>query len=258
MSDALARRPMASVISEPGEPFIRNVIWAAARVLRVLTKQRWYHPEKIPRTGGVLFVVNHISNADPLAYGHFLTWSGRWPRFMAKDAIFKVPVLGWIASHCGQIMVRRGTDQAHLAVTAAIEAIAAGRGVSVYPEGTITADPLTWPMTAKSGAARIALTADCPVIPVGQWGANEILPGKKLTWPRIFPRKTMLVMAGDPVDLDDLRRRPMTPEAVLEASRRIMDAVTALVAVLRGETPPEKRWDLALGNRVDDRPRGPR
>ena len=42
----------------------------------------------------------------------------------------------------------------------------------VYPEGTITRDPGLWPMTGKSGAARIALETGCPVIPVGQWGAQ--------------------------------------------------------------------------------------
>ena len=46
----------------------------------------------------------------------------------------------------------------------------------IYPEGTLTRDPDLWPMTGKSGAARIALATGCPVIPVGQWGAQEILP----------------------------------------------------------------------------------
>ena len=50
---------------------------------------------------------------------------------------------------------------------------AAGECVVVYPEGTITRDPRPWPMTGKSGAARIALETGCPVIPVGQWGAQR-------------------------------------------------------------------------------------
>ena len=51
-----------------------------------------------------------------------------------------------------------------------------GECVVVYPEGTLTRDPDLWPMTGKSGAARIALETGCPVIPVGQWGAQELLP----------------------------------------------------------------------------------
>ena len=50
-----------------------------------------------------------------------------------------------------------------------------GECVVVYPEGTITRDPDLWPMVGKSGAARIALATGCPVIPIGQWGAQEVL-----------------------------------------------------------------------------------
>ncbi|NNG19416.1 1-acyl-sn-glycerol-3-phosphate acyltransferase [Naumannella sp. ID2617S] len=246
----IARRPIREVISEPAEPVLRRTVWAVAGILRVITRQDWRAMEKVPKSGGVVFVVNHISNFDPVAYGHYLTWSGRWPRFLAKDAIFRVPVLGWIATNAGQIRVHRGGPTAHQAVIAAQQAIQRGQSVSVYPEGTITADPQTWPMTGRTGAARIALATGCPVVPVGQWGAQEVLPGKKLTWPRILPRKTMRVMAGDPVELDDLRGRPVTPELLDEATDRILDAITVLVAELRGEQPPPDRWDLKLRRRV--------
>ena len=62
------------------------------------------------------------------------------------------------------------------AYDAAVAAVRAGECVVVYPEGTLTRDPALWPMTGKSGAARIALETGCPVIPVGQWGAHELLP----------------------------------------------------------------------------------
>lgn len=250
VSREIARLPLRQVITEPAEPVLRRTVATLAAILRVLTHQDWRHREKIPATGGVVFVVNHISNFDPLAFGHYLTWAGRWPRFLAKDEIFRVPLLGWVASRSGQIEVRRSSPDAGDAVDAAVEAVRAGKSVSIYPEGTITADPLTWPMTGRTGAARIALLAGCPVIPVGQWGAHEVLPGKKLTWPRLWPRKTMRVLAGDPVPLDDLRTRPLTDEVLDEATDRIIGAITALVADLRQETPPPGRWDLRLGRRV--------
>lgn len=250
MSDDIARIPLRKVIDEPAEPVLRHTVAALAAVLRVLTHTDWRHREKIPRSGGVVFVVNHISNFDPLAYGHFLTWSGRWPRFLAKDAIFETPGLGWIARHAGQIEVRRAGPDAGRSVDAAITAVRAGKSVTIYPEGTITADPLTWPMTGRTGAARVALGAGCPVIPIGQWGAHEVMPGKKLTWPRLFPRKTMHLIAGDPVELDDLRARPVDEAVLAEATERIVDAITDLVSQLRGENPPPGRWDLALGRRV--------
>ena len=97
-------------------------------------------------------------------------------------------------------------------------------------------------MTGKSGAARIALATGCPVIPVGQWGAHEILPpyAKK---PDLVPRKKVRLKAGDPVDLSDLLERAATVEVIRRATDRIMDAITELVADLRGEPVPPVRYD---------------
>jgi 1-acyl-sn-glycerol-3-phosphate acyltransferase len=250
MSDQIARIPLRMVIDEPGEPVLRRTIVVVAALMRTLTHIDWRQREKVPARGGVVFVVNHISNFDPLAYGHFLAWAGRWPRFLAKAEIFRVPGLGWIARHSGQIEVRRGGPEAAQSVEAAIAAVRAGRAVTIYPEGTITADPLTWPMTGRTGAARVALGARCPVIPIGQWGAQEVLPGKKLTWPRLFPRKTMRVIAGDPVDLADLYDRPLDEDVLAEATERILEAITDLVAQLRRESPPPGRWDPVAGRRL--------
>jgi hypothetical protein len=59
----------------------------------------------------------------------------------------------------------------------------------------------------------------------------------------VFPRKTAAYKAGDPVDLDDLRDKPLTEEVLREATDRIMAAITALVEDLRGETAPAVRFD---------------
>ncbi|GAB3713569.1 lysophospholipid acyltransferase family protein [Mariniluteicoccus flavus] len=252
----IAQRRLKDVNHEVVEPVLMTTVVILTRMLRVVTRLDWRHMERVPQTGGVVFVVNHISNFDPLAYGHYISYAGRWPRFLAKEQIFKVPALGWVATNAGQIMVKRGGPDAFKAVEAAVEAVRAGKSVSIYPEGTITADPDGWPMTPKSGAARIALEADVPVIPVGQWGANEVLPGKKLTWPRLFPRKTMRLITGEPVQLDDLRGKPLSGEVLAEASERIMDAITALVSELRDEQPPATRWNIRLGRRED--PQGTR
>ncbi|MDN5761123.1 MAG: 1-acyl-sn-glycerol-3-phosphate acyltransferase [Microlunatus sp.] len=236
-------RGLRRVNREPAEPTLITVISIISAIVRPLTFRDWRGQEHIPRTGGVLLVANHISNVDPIAVGQYVAFAGRWPRFLAKASLFRLPVLGRVVRACGQIPVERGTGTAGQALRVAVEAIADGKAVFLYPEGTITLDPDLWPMRAKSGAARIALETGRSVIPIGQWGAQDIMYGKQIHVPRLLPRKTFQVMAGPPVRLDDLRDRPTTPTLIAEASDRIMDAITVLVSELRGETPPEHRLD---------------
>jgi 1-acyl-sn-glycerol-3-phosphate acyltransferase len=191
----------------------------------------------------VIFVVNHISNVDPLAVGQFLAFSGRWPRFLAKSSLFDVPIVGRVLRACGQIPVQRQSPAAADALAAAVHAVELGQAVTVYPEGTITRDPGLWPMAGRTGAARICLQTGCPVIPIGQWGAQEIMPGTRIGLPRLLPRKTLRFKAGDPVELDDLRSHEVTSPILIEATDRIMDAITSLVADLRGGVPPSQRFD---------------
>jgi 1-acyl-sn-glycerol-3-phosphate acyltransferase len=252
-----ALRPLSEANTERGEPALFRTVWLLNVILRPITKRDWQDQHKIPQTGGVIFVVNHISNADPLAVGQFVAFSGRWPRFLAKSSLFEIPIVGRVLQACGQIPVQRRSAAAGDALAAAIDAVQAGRAMIVYPEGTITRDPELWPMAGKTGAARICLQTGCPVIPIGQWGAQDIMYGPKIGFPKIFPRKTLRLQAGDPVPLDDLRARPVTSAILTEATDRIMDAITALVADLRGGIPPEERYDprnQLASPRIEGRP----
>ena len=132
----------------------------------------------------------------------------------------------------------------------AIAAIEAGEAVVIYPEGTLTRDPALWPMTGKTGAARVALATGCPVIPIAQWGAQRVLaPYSKR--PKLFPRKTVRAIVGDPVDLSDLMGREPTAEVLRIATDRIMAAITALLAELRDETAPKTLVDRHLSGLPD-------
>ena len=236
-------RPLSEANHEPGAQAISTVVRIVHAVLRPLTKRDWRGQQEVPQSGGVIFVVNHISNADPLAIGQFLAFSGRWPRFLAKASVFHIPVVGRIIAACGQIPVQRGSAQSKDALVAAAQAIEQGRALVIYPEGTITYDPQLWPMKGKTGAARLALKTGCPVVPIGQWGAQELMPGRKPRFPKLLPRKTLQVSAGDPVQLDDLRSKPVSAATLDEATTRIMDAITVLVAELRRTPPPAHRYD---------------
>jgi 1-acyl-sn-glycerol-3-phosphate acyltransferase len=236
-------RRLVQANREPGGGTIFVVVTLLNLIMRPLTRRDWRGQDRIPQTGGVIFAANHISNADPLALGQFLAFSGRWPRFLAKASLFRYPVLGRILRACGQIPVQRQSAQSADALLAAVEAVRQARAVVIYPEGTITHDPDLWPMEGKTGAARIALRTGCPVIPVGQWGAQELMYGREIHFPRLLPRKTLRLIAGDPVPLDDLREAPVTGAVLDSATTRIMDAITALVAELRQEPPPAQRFD---------------
>jgi 1-acyl-sn-glycerol-3-phosphate acyltransferase len=236
-------RPLSQANHEPGAQTISTVVRILHAIMRPLTKRDWRHQDKVPQTGGVIFVANHISNADPVAVGQFLAFSGRWPRFLAKASVFEIPVIGRIIAACGQIPVQRGSAQSKDALVAAAQALARGRALVIYPEGTITYDPDLWPMTGKTGAARLAFETGCPVVPIGQWGAQDLMPGRKPRFPKLFPRKTLHISAGDPVVLDDLRTKPITAATLDEATARIMNAITVLVAELRQQAPPTQRYD---------------
>lgn len=243
-SPAVGRlRPLAEVNHEPGERALSRTVAALNAIMGPFTKRDWRGQEKVPQTGGLIFAVNHISNVDPLAIGQFIAYSGRWPRFLAKTSLFRLPIIGRVLRACGQIPVERESRAASDALRAAIRAVEEGRAVTIYPEGTITRDPQLWPMAAKTGAARMALETGCQVIPIGQWGAQEIMYGREIIFPKLLPRTTLLVEAGDPVDLDDLRDQPVTAAVLTEATDRIMEAITALVADLRGEPAPAARYD---------------
>ncbi len=222
------------------------VFAVSASVLKPLffltTKPEWIDGEKLPATGGCVVVLNHVTKIDPLTAAHFVYDHGRLPRYLAKSDLFKNKALARVMRDAGQIPVERLSANAVGAFDAAVAAVRAGECIVVYPEGTITRDPELWPMKGKSGAARIALATGCPVIPVGHWGAHELLApyAKK---PDLFPRKRIVVKAGDPVDLSDLVGQQQTPAAILEATDRIMAAITALVEDIRGEKAPAGRFD---------------
>lgn len=218
--------------------------------LMVWTRRDWRGRENLGRPGeGMVVAANHMSWFDPFVLVHFMNDSGRATRFLAKDVLFDMPVFGRFLSGTGQIPVHRETKGAEHAVSSAVAAVNEGESVLVYVEGTLTRDPDLWPMSGKTGAARIALISGCPIVPVAHWGAQEVMrPYHKEL--RVFPLKTMHVVAGTPVDLDDLRGLPLSTAVLEEATTRVMDDITALQSELRDEEPPEERWNKKAGKRL--------
>ena len=97
--------PLSEANHEPGGQTIAGVVRLLHAIIRPLTKRDWRDQEKLPQTGGLVVVANHISNVDPFSLGQFIAFSGRWPRFLGKASVFKVPVVGAILKAAGQIPV---------------------------------------------------------------------------------------------------------------------------------------------------------
>lgn len=253
-----SRWSLSRANQEPAEPVFRGLARVVRGILTLSSRRHWYGSENLPSSGGIVVVSNHMGYMDALILGEYMIWSGRWPRFLGKAELWKVPVVGWLARSCGQIPVHRRSARAGEALNAAEVALVDGKAVTIFPEGTETYDPDLWPMSAHTGAARLALKGNWPVIPIAQWGAHRIMPGRRPTFPRLFPPKDTAVVCGEPVDLDDLRVHVGTPrenEATRAATERIMDAITRLLAELRQEEPPaEGRWNRKLERRVPSQP----
>lgn len=213
-----------------------------------MTRFRYTPESKLPQTGPFILSPNHYSEIDPLVMGVAVWKLGRLPRFMAKASLFRIPFVGWLLRSSGQIPVQReGTarlsDDSN-PMGAASELIRRDAGVIVYPEGTLTRDPELWPMRGKTGAVRLALQSGMPLIPVAHWGTQHLMPryGRRI---HPFPRKTIEIAVGEPLDLSRFVGRENEPKAIAEANALLMGEITRLLAGLRGEQPPAELWDPA-------------
>ncbi|WP_068400578.1 lysophospholipid acyltransferase family protein [Kribbia dieselivorans] len=231
-------------------PVYRGIVGILRPIAMTMTKRDWQGTENIPAEGGFIVAANHVSHVDPILLAHYLIDHDAAPYFLAKQELFDVKGLGTLLTAAGQIPVARGSATAAEAFRQGAEGIASGKPILFYVEGTITRDPEGWPMVGKSGAARVALETGAPVIPVAQWGAQTVLRPYEFPLLRLLPRKTIHMRAGAPVDLDDLRGRPITREVLNEATERIMDAITAQLEIIRGQAAPPGRWDRRKGERV--------
>jgi 1-acyl-sn-glycerol-3-phosphate acyltransferase len=219
------------------------------------TRVSWRGGEHLPRSGGALLAINHVSFADPIFDVAFTISHGRMPRFLAKSELWDTPVVRSVLGGGKHIPVYRSSARAADAYRDAVAAIERGEIVAFYPEGTYTADPDAWPMKAKNGIGRIALLTGAPVIPVANWGTQDVLPPGKGR-PRLFPRRRVTVVAGPPVDLSAWLDGRRTRTALDGATTAIMSDVTRLVGEIRGETPPPAPYDPArpIAEAKDERP----
>ncbi|MDQ2964455.1 MAG: (d)CMP kinase [Chloroflexota bacterium] len=218
--------------TKPIESHVTPLIWGTALgarlVARAFTRVRFGGAlDEIPQEGPVIFAANHISNADPVVIGAWLTPRlGRRLHWLAKREIFDWPVIGWAAAHGGIHPVDRSTADVE-AFRLAKRILDEGQPLFVFPEGTRSPDGRL--QRAKDGVAMLALRTGAPIVPIGIADSDRVWPkGRKL--PR--PGGRITVTVGRPFLLADelpagARGREAKGLATTALMRRIAELLPA-------------------------------
>ena len=200
--------------------------YTAAPAIRLAWRPSVEGIEHLPAVGGAVLAGNHLSVADEYLLGAVVP---RHIAFWAKSEYFRgTGARGWaikaLMNGLGAIEVNRAGGRAALtALDAAIPALRAGDLVGVYPEGTRSPDGRLY--RGRTGAARLALLAEVPVVPVGMIGTEHVQPIGKLM-PKLGPKVTIRI--GKPMDFTG---RMMDSSSL----RAITDEVMAAIQALTGQ-----------------------
>lgn len=188
--------------------------------------------ENIPASGGAVLASNHVSYFDFMFVGLPAHYRGRrLVRFMAKKSVFDNPVSGPLMRGMHHIPVDRSAGIA--AYQAAVDALREGELVGVFPESTISRAFV--PRTFKTGAARMAIEAGVPLIPVVVWGGHRVwTTGRK-----------PIVRRGVPIVVEIAPPLELPPEAsAAEVTAALHEAMTVLCEKVQRSYPaPEAAAD---------------
>lgn len=178
-------------------------------LVRLLFRLRVVAAGLVPADGSAILASNHVSALDgPILAFAVGVHRRRMVRFLVAAEFFTNRWVGWVLRTYRQIPIRRG--EAHgAALDEAISTIHGGALAGIFPEGSVNSDPSRLGRSRK-GAARIALAARAPVVPVGIWGTQDRWPKGGLSWTR--PWRTRVVIAfgrpiqprGDPAAIEDI------------------------------------------------------
>lgn len=191
---------MAEPSPELPHPTSRNAVWFSAQLLLRLVftlffSYRSRHLERIPEAGGGLILANHQSYLDPLLIGLPMH---RPVSFIARDSLFRIPIIGWILKLTYVMPINRdsaGTES----VREGVRRMKAGYLVGIFPEGTRSTDGKLGKI--KPGFVALARRSKLPIYPVGIAGAYRVMPKGGL---RIFCRKVRVVY-GEPIPAEQVQ-----------------------------------------------------
>ncbi|MDP9117234.1 MAG: 1-acyl-sn-glycerol-3-phosphate acyltransferase [Actinomycetota bacterium] len=251
--------PRLAKLRKPGHGEKLGPVWRIVWLIlywpvSILVAARYRRLDRVPQTGPAILIVNHVSHVDPFLVAKMVIDGARTPRFLAKAAIFDVPVVGAAMRGMGHIPVRRGTGDARQSLSVALDALERGELIVLHPEGTVTRDPAGWPMNGKTGAARLALLAPgVPVIPVAQWGIQESVDLYRRRV-RLIPRPHNTIAVGEPLDLSPFHDKEPNVETLRQVTGVMMRRLREDVAALRELPAPSGEPFYWIWDGQDDRP----
>jgi 1-acyl-sn-glycerol-3-phosphate acyltransferase len=205
--------------------FLYFIGWSFYRILFTLYF-RWsiYGRENVPASGPLILASNHASFLDPPLVGSALP---REINYLARDTLFRFPIIGWILREVNAVPVdREGGGAAGL--KAILDRLLAGNAIILFPEGTRTSDGNL--QTPRAGIGLTVIKSNAPVVPVRIFGTYEAF-GKRHKFPR--PKKVSIVF-GKPLDFSALRAeakscpKPRLKEIYSEVTAEIMKAISSL------------------------------
>jgi 1-acyl-sn-glycerol-3-phosphate acyltransferase len=214
------------------EPVYRPVIGLALTLFKTMGWQvRVFGANNVPAVGPAVLASNHIGYLDFVFVGYAAREQKRLVRFMAKKEVFDHRISGPLMRGMKHLAVDRFAN-ASAAVDAGIEALRVGELVGMFPEGTISRSFI--PREGRTGAVRMAMEAEAPLIPCAVWGTQRVLTKGR---PKNFERKVAMdVYVGEP-----LAYEPSDDLAV--TTKRLMEAITALVEKAQASYPHKPASD---------------
>ena len=205
--------------------FLYRIGWLLFRGLfRIYFRREIHGVENVPLSGPVILASNHASFLDPPLVGSCLH---REINYLARDTLFRFPIVGWVLREVNAVPVdREGGGAAGL--KAILDRLLAGGGIILFPEGTRSADGNL--QSPRAGIGLTVIKSHAPVVPVRIFGTFEAYSRKHK-----FPRpKKVIVTFGAPIDFSKLRKeaascdRPRLKEIYKEVAEQIMQAIAAL------------------------------
>ncbi|WP_134683278.1 lysophospholipid acyltransferase family protein [Brevibacillus migulae] len=166
--------------------------------------------ENIPTEGAVILCSNHISLLDPPLVGSGIE---RQVHFMAKEELFRIPVIGYLITQFGAFPVKRGAGD-RSAIRNTLKLLEEGKIFGIFPEGTRSTTGEVG--EGLSGASMFALKSDASVIPVGIVGPYK-------------PFRPITIIYGKPIDLSAQRAVKADSELMKETTELIMQSIKELI-----------------------------